>query len=130
MASTDQTRLTQLRNLRKAGLAQRSKLAARPVTSEDVEKALRLISHHGFKSRVEHDEKGGGFTTKIRLSPKIAMTMAGAYIENHLGEQFGNSAIFGVHTGTSEIYIDVPGSRRANQLRLAELRSMSAGGKS
>jgi len=112
MASTDKTRLAELRSLRKAWLDRKAKLAqspkqARAVTTDDLVKALGLLRHHGIKPIVNSDY--GLSAVQIRVSPKMAMGMARAYIENHLAEQFGNSVKFEVEAGSSEIYIDLPG---------------------
>ena len=99
LTPAQQTRLAQLR-----------KQAAGDVPLRHVTQSLKIISHHGFSLKVDPDGEGGTQVT-IVMSSKTMMSIARAYIENHLAEQLGSSANFEVVSGGTKIYIDLPAGR-------------------
>jgi hypothetical protein len=69
------------------------------MTIEAVLNALKLLSHHNF--RVNTLEENG----VNQVSFRAPASMAAAYVENHLDEQFGRRADFDVESGQNEVYI-------------------------
>ncbi len=85
---------------------------ARVITPQDVVVTLGTLGSHGVKTVVKGSPPGPSQIT-VKVTPQRALSMAGAYIENHLAEELGSGAKFEVVSGGSEIYIDLPGGKQA-----------------
>jgi len=84
--------------------------------------ALKLLSHHKIKPKVETDPDGWSM-----ISLTASTSMSAAYIEEHLDQQLGSRTPFEVESGGSKVYITVgedERNRRARTRRTVGQRSV------